>query len=80
MKKIPDRVSADKDSPFFMAECVNLGVKFDGVERPNDVREFCVSEGWIRKELRMANGKLKRERGNILCFKMRGKVEPYWKG
>jgi len=77
--EIPDRVCVDADSPYFFTDYKRLGVKFDGVDRPDDIREFCISGGWVRKELRMANGRLKMERGKVSTVRMVGKVEPYWK-
>ena len=75
---MPDRISVEPESPFYDERFANVAVFFDGRKRPNDVREFCMSEGWIKKQLRMKNGKLKRERGKVTTIKMRGKVQAVW--
>lgn len=78
---MPDRFSVNPDSPFYDKRwaSVRIGVRFDGSDRPGDVEEYCVSEGWIRVQMFMKNGKVKRERGKIVCLKRHGKVEPYRK-
>lgn len=75
---LPDRLSVDPQSPFY-GEYGRVGVRFDGSDRPGDVEEYCVSEGWIRIRTFMANGKPKRERGKFVCLKRYGVVEPYRK-
>lgn len=75
---LPDRLSVNPESPFY-GEYGSVGVRFDGSDRPGDVEEYCVSEGWIRVRTFMANGKPKRERGKFVCLKRHGKVEPYRK-
>ncbi len=52
-----------------------VGIRFNGVEKTN-VEEYCVSEGWIR----VAAGKTKDRRGNPITIKLKGTVEPYFKG
>lgn len=78
---MPDRFSVNPESPFYDKRwaSVRIGVRFDGSDRPGDVEEYCVSEGWIRVQMFMKNGKVKRERGKIVCLKRHGKVEPYRK-
>ena len=78
---LPDRLSVNPDSPYYQKRWadVRLGVRFDGSDRPGDVEEYCVSEGWIRVQTFMNNGKPKRERGKIVCLKRHGRVEPYRK-
>lgn len=46
----PDRVSIRVDSPHFHSRSVTsrIEVWLDGYRRPNDVSEYCVSEGWLR--------------------------------
>jgi hypothetical protein len=51
-----------------------VGIKFNGEEKTN-VEEYCVSEGWIR----VAVGKSLDRSGNPMTFKLKGKVEPYFK-
>ena len=79
---LPDRLSVNPESPFYDKDLlarVRLGVRFDGKDRPGDVEEYCISEGWIRVQTYLANGKVRRERGKIICLKKWGKVEPYRK-
>ena len=73
----PDRLSTNPRSPHFNAEVLtrDVGIRFNGVEKTN-VEEYCVSEGWIRVEA----GKAKDRYGNPLTIKLKGKVEPYFKG
>jgi len=78
LSPLPDRLSVVVDSPFY-EDYGKIGVRFDGKDRPGDVEEYCVSEGWIRIRTFMANGKPKKERGKFVCLKRYGKVEPYRK-
>jgi hypothetical protein len=74
---LPDRLSTDPDSPHYNEELLqrDIGIRFDGKEKTN-VEEYCVSEGWIR----VAAGNAKDRRGKPLTIKLKGKVEPYFKG
>ena len=49
----PDRLSADPTSPFHDAALLErgIGIRFKGVEK-NNVEEYCVSEGWVRRRRR----------------------------
>lgn len=79
---LPDRLSVNPESPFYDKDLLTrarFGVRFDGKDRPGDVEEYCISEGWIRVQTYLANGKVRRERGKIICLKKWGKVEPYRK-
>lgn len=76
---LPDRLSVDDRSPFY-GPTKGIGVRLDGKVRPDDVIEYCVSEGWVRIMRRMANGKPIRERGRYVGTKFHGVVEPFWKG
>lgn len=49
---------------------VRIGVRLDGVDRPNDVIAYDVDEGWIQTKDTVARGKGKR---------MTGVVEAYWR-
>jgi hypothetical protein len=73
---LPDRLSADPDSPHYDAELLErgIGIRFKGVEKHN-VEEYCVSEGWIR----VAAGKTVDRRGKPLTILLKGPVEPYLK-
>lgn len=73
---LPDRLSADPNSPYYNAEILekNVGIRFNGVEKTN-VEEYCVSEGWVR----VAAGKAKDRRGQAITIKLKGAVEPFLK-
>ena len=72
--EMPDRLSANAQSPFYNADLLEkgVGVRFNGVERDN-VEEYCVSEGWVR----LAVGKTVDRHGNAMSVKYKGTVEPY---
>ena len=73
----PDRLSTNEASPHYDAAVLArvVGIRFNGTEKTN-VEEYCVSEGWIR----VAAGKTKDRRGNPITIKLKGTVEPYYKG
>jgi Protein of unknown function (DUF3297) len=73
----PDRLSVNEASPFYDAEVLarEVGIRFNGVEKTT-VEEYCVSEGWIR----VSAGKAKDRHGNAMTIKLKGTVEPYFKG
>lgn len=74
---LPDRLSNDPKSPYFDEEILrrDIGIRFNGVEKTN-VEEYCVSEGWIR----VAAGNAKDRMGRPMTLKLKGKVEPYFRG
>ena len=74
---LPDRLSNDPLSPHFNADILarEIGIRFNGAEKTN-VEEYCISEGWIR----VAAGKAKDRHGNPLTIKLKGTVEPYFRG
>lgn len=74
---LPDRLSIDPRSPHHRAAVFqhDVGIRFNGKER-EDVEEYCVSEGWIR----VPAGKTVDRRGQPLMIKLKGKVEPFYKG
>ncbi len=74
---LPDRLCINPKSPFHDAELLarNVGILFNGTEKTN-VEEYCVSEGWIR----VAAGNAKDRFGNAMTIKLKGKVEPFFKG
>lgn len=76
---IPDRVSVNKASPHFWPHYKKLGVRIDGRDRPGDVHEFCVSEGWALVRKRDAQGQYVHENGLYLDEKIEGRIEPYLK-
>ena len=74
---LPDRLSNDPQSPFYNEALLarDVGIRFNGTEKTN-VEEYCVSEGWIR----VAAGKAVDRQGRPLTLKLKGKVEPYFRG
>ena len=73
----PDRLSTDPASPFYDEAVLkrDVGIRFNGSEKTN-VEEYCVSEGWVR----VAAGKARDRKGQPMTLKLKGKVEPYYKG
>ena len=74
---LPDRLSNDPRSPHYDEALLarGIGVRFNGVER-NNVEEYCVSEGWVR----VAAGRALDRRGQPMTMKIKGRVEPYFRG
>ncbi|HVZ03526.1 DUF3297 family protein [Hyphomicrobium sp.] len=74
---LPDRLCNDPQSPYFDEELLkrDIGIRFNGVEKTN-VEEYCVSEGWVR----VAAGNAKDRHGRPMTLKLKGKVEPYFRG
>lgn len=74
----PDRLSVDKDSPFFDADLITrVGVKFKGVERKNTV-EYCVSERWVLLQRKDLHGRPLWRAGKHVVIKLQGDVEVRW--
>ena len=73
----PDRLSLNPRSQHFDADLLQrgVGIRFNGAEKTN-VDEYCVSEGWIR----VTAGNAKDRAGNPMTIKLKGKVEPYFRG
>jgi len=77
---VPDRVCLDKNSPYFDGRYKRLGVKFNGVDRDNDVQEYCRSEGWLRVRIRNGKGRfIINPDGSYKIARIEGVVEPYWR-
>ena len=76
-QSFPDRLSLDPRSAHFDEDLLTrgVGIKFNGVERTG-VEEYSISEGWIR----VAAGRSLDRRGQPMTIKLKGKVEPYFKG
>ena len=74
---LPDRLSVNPKSPHYNQDVLDheVGIRFNGVEKTN-VEEYCVSEGWVR----LSAGNAKDRFGNAMTVKLKGKVEPYFKG
>lgn len=73
----PDRLATDPSSPFHDGKALErgVGVRFKGVEKTN-VEEYCVSEGWVR----LSAGRTLDRAGNPMTVKLKGAVEPYFRG
>ncbi|NOT70100.1 MAG: DUF3297 family protein [Hyphomicrobium sp.] len=74
---LPDRLCVNPKSPHYNEAVLarDVGILFNGVEKTN-VEEYCVSEGWIR----VSAGTAKDRFGNAMTVKLKGKVEPFFKG
>ncbi len=74
---LPDRLSIDKDSPFYNKEVLDhkVGVMFKGVPKDN-VAEYCVSEGWVRV---IPQGNMVDRKGKRVTVKLQGLVKPYYR-
>ncbi|CAI3939711.1 unnamed protein product [Commensalibacter communis] len=73
---LPDRLSADPNSPFYNEELLNrgVGIRFKGVEKDN-ILEYCISEQWVRVTV---SNTVKRD-GTPMTMKLSGPVEAYVK-
>jgi hypothetical protein len=74
---LPDRLSADPRSKHHLAAVFehDVGIRFNGQER-HDVEEYCVSEGWVK----VPAGKTVDRKGQPLMLKLKGRVEPFYRG
>lgn len=72
---LPDRLSGNPRSPFYVEEIFehNIGILLNGKER-NDVEEYCISEGWVK----IPAPKALDRRGQPLLIKLKGKVEAFY--
>jgi hypothetical protein len=73
---LPDRLSIDARSPFYVAAVFEreVGIRFNDKERL-DVEEYCISEGWIK----VPAGKTLDRKGNPLLLKLKGRVEAFYR-
>ena len=73
---IPDHLSTEPRSPFFVREVLehDIGIRFNGKER-FDVSEYCISEGWIK----VPSGKTVDRKGNPVLLKLKGSVEAFYR-
>ncbi|CAI3938732.1 DUF3297 family protein [Commensalibacter communis] len=73
---LPDRLSADPNSPFYNEELLNrgVGIRFKGVEKDN-ILEYCISEQWVKVTI---SNTVKRD-GTPMTMKLSGPVEAYVK-
>lgn len=59
-KVIPDRVCTEKASPFYDAQIGReIDVFLNGIRQVNNVVEYCISEGWLRRYRKTALGQVK---------------------
>lgn len=73
---LPDRLSADPQSPYYNEELLNrgVGIRFKGVEKDN-VIEYCLSEQWVKVSI----GNTLTRNGKPMSMKLNGPVEAYLK-
>lgn len=73
---LPDRLSIDASSPYYVAAVFehDVGIRFNGKDR-HDVEEYCQTEGWIR----VPAGKTLDRKGKPLLIKLKGQVEVYYR-
>ncbi|MFJ7566629.1 DUF3297 family protein [Herminiimonas sp. NPDC097707] len=73
---LPDRLSVDPRSPYYVAAIFehDVGIKLNDKER-SDVEEYCISEGWVK----VPAGKALDRKGHPLMTKLKGKVEPFYR-
>ena len=73
---LPDRLSIDARSPFYVAAVFEreVGIRFNGKERL-DVEEYCISEGWIK----VPAGKTLDRKGKPLLLKLKGRIEAFYR-
>jgi hypothetical protein len=73
---LPDRLSTDPVSPFYVAAIFEheVGILLNGHER-HDVQEYCISGGWVK----VPAGKTVDRKGRPLLIKLSGKVEAFYR-
>ncbi|MDG3085640.1 DUF3297 family protein [Vibrio hannami] len=73
---LPDRLSGNSRSKFFVAECFehHIGIRLNGKER-TDVEEYCISEGWVK----IPSPRAKDRYGNPMLITLKGEVEAFYK-
>ena len=73
---LPDRLSVDPASPFYVAAIFehDVGILLNDRER-KDVEEYCISEGWVR----VPAGKTVDRRGRPLLIKLKGTVRAFYR-
>lgn len=74
---VPDRVSAEKSSPFYLESAGRIECKLDGVVQKNAL-EACVSEGWVKRCKVDGNGRIVVSLGEVQTEIVSGKVELAW--
>jgi hypothetical protein len=74
--QLPDRLSVDPGSPHHVAAVFehDIGIRVNDKER-SDVKEYCISEGWVR----VPAGRAVDRKGRPLTIKLKGKVEAFYR-
>ena len=74
--ELPDHLSIDPRSPHYHEDVLqhSIGIRFNDKER-TDVKEYCVSEGWIK----VPAGKTLDRRGNPLLIKLKGRLDVFYR-
>jgi len=69
--ELPDHLSIEPSSPFYMAEVFHhdIGIRFNDKER-NDVEEYCI---------KVPAGKTLDRKGKPLLLKLKGRVEVFYR-
>jgi len=73
---LPDRLSSNSRSPFYIAEIFehNIGIRLNSKELTN-VEEYCISQGWVK----IPSPKSLDRRGQPLLMTRKGSVEAFYK-
>lgn len=71
---IPDHLSAEKNSPFFVQDMPQVRVSVNGVEYTGDVIEYCISAGWAKVWVKNGGDALRGKRNGFQAKMKRGKV------
>lgn len=73
---LPDRLSVDPDSAYYVAAIFehDVGILLNDKER-NDVQEYSISEGWVK----VPAGKTVDRKGRPLLIKLTGKVVAFYR-
>jgi hypothetical protein len=75
---LPDRLSVEKDSPFFDSRYRHVGVRVQGQDVTN-VIEYDKNSGWILQGIRDSAGRWKMERGRVVTVKRFVPFDVYWR-
>lgn len=80
---LPDRLSIERDSPFYSSAIQFVGVRIAGVES-RDVVEYCISGRWVRLAVRNEADEIKRDPERrphgLQTTRLDGvEIEPYWR-
>lgn len=81
-RPIPDRLCADKNSQFHIADCPLVRISVDGIEFTGRVLEYCISSGWamVLKVDKDTGDPIPGKKGRPSFTTKRGKVVVWWGG